>query len=325
SLKSLGLRIQLGHAVGEICCNACPAYNDDFVIIDNNGIHEVGLNFCGCGTAQTRTNQLLRARLFPATVVDPKSAATFRVLKQYHLLSFESKASVFEFYQGLSRLTENIGIDPPKDRYATFLRVIRQWRILKLLKRSARGHFPDGVESTKEGDCAVLCPACPHPGKNLPEDWRNAPLAKEWLYALFVGIDANFRLKRKHVSNDYVDPGLSKGWAYFVEERAYKAHLESHKDSMQERSMCTSHSAVNLADTKKSKGLAATGVGTVDCARHNFKLPNAVGDLQKGEKYINMDYLFFSVMRHRDLKVLNVSYDIACQWSRNLWTRMRTL
>jgi hypothetical protein len=53
--------------------------------------------------------------------------------------------------------------------------------------------------------------------------------------------------------------------------------------SMQ-RSMCTSHSAVNLADTKKSKGLAATGVGTVDCARHNFKLPNAVGDLQKGEK-----------------------------------------
>lgn len=48
--------------------------------------------------------------------------------------------------------------------------------------------------------------------------------------------------------------------------------------------MCTSHSAVNLADTKKSKGLAATGVGTVDCARHNFKLPNAVGDLQKGEK-----------------------------------------
>ena len=30
-------------------------------------------------------------------------------------------------------------------------------------------------------------------------------------------------------------------------------------------------------------GLAATGVGTVDCARHNMKLPNAVGDLQKGE------------------------------------------
>lgn len=41
-----------------------------------------------------------------------------------------------------------------------------------------------------------------------------------------------------------------------------------------------------MADTKKSRGLAATGVGTVDCARHNMKLRNAVGDLQKGEKYV---------------------------------------
>ena len=41
-----------------------------------------------------------------------------------------------------------------------------------------------------------------------------------------------------------------------------------------------------MADTKKSKGLAATGVGTVDCARHGMKLQNAVGDLQKGEKYV---------------------------------------
>jgi hypothetical protein len=39
-----------------------------------------------------------------------------------------------------------------------------------------------------------------------------------------------------------------------------------------------------MADTKASHGLAATGVGTVDCARHEMKLPNGVGDLQKGEK-----------------------------------------
>lgn len=40
-----------------------------------------------------------------------------------------------------------------------------------------------------------------------------------------------------------------------------------------------------MADTKSHKGLVATGVGTVDCARHNMKLPGGVGDLQKGEKY----------------------------------------
>jgi hypothetical protein len=31
-----------------------------------------------------------------------------------------------------------------------------------------------------------------------------------------------------------------------------------------------------MADTKSSKGLAATGVGTVDCARHGMKLPCGV-------------------------------------------------
>ncbi|KAG2743503.1 hypothetical protein P692DRAFT_20745416, partial [Suillus brevipes Sb2] len=68
---------------------------------------------------------------------------------------------------------------------------------------------------------------------------------------------------------------------------------------------------------------AATGAGTVDCTRHNFKQPCAVDDLQKGEKYINMDYLFFLMMQHaKGLVTLNVSYDIACQWSKNLWERM---
>ncbi|KAG2115716.1 uncharacterized protein F5147DRAFT_743324 [Suillus discolor] len=324
-LQSLGLRIQLGHRIGDTCCNPHRAFNDDFIIIDSTGIHEVGLDFCACGTMQTHVKQLLCSRLFPATVTDPKTAATFGVLEQYHLLSFESKASAFEFYQALARLSNNMGMDPPKDRYPTFLRVVHEWRILKLLKRFARGHCPDGVVTTEPGQCAVLCPACPHPGKNLPENWENASLDKRWLYALFVGIDANFRLKRKLVSSDIVDPGVSKGWSYFVEEKAYKSYLEDNKDRNQERSTCASHNAVNMADTKKSRGLAATGVGTVDCARHNMKLRNAVGDLQKGEKYINMDYLFFSAMKHHDVIVLNISYDIACQWSKHLWSRMSKL
>jgi hypothetical protein len=53
-------------------------------------------------------------------------------------------------------------------------------------------------------------------------------LVARFLYALFVGIDANFRLKRKKVSSEERDPGLSKGWSYFVEEGPYKNHLEEH-------------------------------------------------------------------------------------------------
>jgi hypothetical protein len=49
----------------------------------------------------SKTTQLLRARLFPSTVVDPKTAATFRVLETFQLLSFTSKVSAFEYYRSL--------------------------------------------------------------------------------------------------------------------------------------------------------------------------------------------------------------------------------
>ncbi|KAG2138229.1 hypothetical protein BD769DRAFT_1626642 [Suillus cothurnatus] len=322
TLKSLGLRIQLGHTFGQKCPNPRHAFNDNFVVMDSYSIHEVLLDFCDCVEAESHTQQLLRIAWFPSTTADPKTAATFRLLEEFHLLSFESKVSAYEFYSALARRTNNTGLAPVKDRYESFMRMIREWRHLKMLKRSGRGHHPNGVDATEEGDCAVLCPACPHPGKNLPDDWEKVPCAKSWIYALFLAIDANFRLKRKIVSSNTTDPSLSRGWAYFVEEGAYKELLAEKVDVLQEKSTCSSHNAVNMADTKTSQGLAATGLGTIDCARHNMKRPNAVGDLQKGEKYVNMDYLFFSTLRHTSLQTLNVSYDIACQWHKKLWQRM---
>ena len=55
-----------------------------------------------------------------------------------------------------------------------------------------------------------------------------------WLYAKFVALDANFHLHCKNVSSDQVDPGLSKGWSYFVEETSYKVCIEEHKYDTQE-------------------------------------------------------------------------------------------
>jgi hypothetical protein len=121
------------------------------------------------------------------------------------------------------------------------------------------------------------------------------------LYAVFLAINTNFWLKRQNISSNQADPSLSKGWVYFIDKKDYKAFLAKHLTDAQEvcdllinklihahnvlqKSTCSSHNAVNMADTKQSQGLAATGVGTVDCAHHNFKRPNRVGDLQKGEK-----------------------------------------
>ncbi|KAG1729676.1 uncharacterized protein EDB91DRAFT_1085702 [Suillus paluster] len=278
SLKDLGLWIQLGHPVWGRCCNPSPVFHDDFVVLDVNGVHPVAIDFCACETAQSSTTQLLCARWFPATTIDPRTSATFRLLHHFHILTFKSKASAFEVWQTLSRHTDNTGLSAPK----------------------------------------VLVP----PWKDLAQSFVQHVLKPVKTYRR-VGKTPLQKFAQKNVSSDSVDPSLSKGWAYFVEEDGYKAFLQDVSKEPQEKSTCVSHSAVNLAETKNSHGLAATGAGTVDCARHNFKWPCTVGDLQKGEKYINMDFLFFSTMQHaKDLVTLNVSYDIACQWSKHLWECM---
>lgn len=46
-----------------------------------------------------------------------------------------------------------------------------------------------------------------------------------WMYVLFLMLDANFRLKSK--ARGLNDIELTSGWAYFVEESKYMAHIDS--------------------------------------------------------------------------------------------------
>ncbi len=58
--------------------------------------------------------------------------------------------------------------DCHQDRYHAFLIMIREWRHLKMMKRAGRGNDVSGIDATQLGECAVHCPACPQPGKNIP-------------------------------------------------------------------------------------------------------------------------------------------------------------
>ncbi|KAG1766011.1 hypothetical protein EV702DRAFT_1182377 [Suillus placidus] len=134
TLKDLGLRIQLGHDVGESCLLPIRAFNNDFVLIDTQAIHPIAIYFCGCTKAQSHIQQLLCMGWFPATTSDPKTTATFGVLRQFHILSFESKVSAYEFYHSLVRLTDNTGLLKWKDQYEAFMRMVHEFRHLKMLK-----------------------------------------------------------------------------------------------------------------------------------------------------------------------------------------------
>ncbi|TFK81526.1 hypothetical protein K466DRAFT_501978 [Polyporus arcularius HHB13444] len=323
ALCDAGLSIQLGHADGSACSNPI-AGRKDFCAIDINGRHNLHINFCGCDHAADAGNlvqQLMRFDLYPATHVEPNTAFTFRMLEHYHIQSLQGKISMFDYYQSLERLTDNTGTRKLQDRYKAFMRVVAQWRHLKMLKRGGRAHDPSGVAGTLPGQLAIGCPACPRPGINIPDNWDTISDDLKYLYVLSVAIDACFRLKRRAVSDEHKDPILGSGWGYFVEDSGYREILTQYAEQ-KEMSTCSGLAAIDHANTKYHKGYAATGVGAVICSRHEFMLANGVGDTQVGERYINMDYIFVSAMLHHLVVNKLITYDIACQWSKGLVERI---
>jgi hypothetical protein len=59
-------------------------------------------------------------------------------------------------------------------------------------------------------------------------------------------------------------------------------------DELLKISHCVGFNAISNANSKYSKGFRATGIGSVTCARHEYFLLNGMGDLQKGERYVNL-------------------------------------
>ncbi|KAF7326888.1 CxC2 domain-containing protein [Mycena venus] len=128
----------------------------------------------------------------------------------------------------------------------------------------------------------------------------------EHLYTFYIALDACFHLKRRLVSNELKDPGLGTGLAYMTENEPYPEYL---RGVMHQKEMNT------------CSGLTADGG-----ARHEFVQPNGVGDLQRGKRFANMDYIFGSIMRHKHPGIWKwVTYDIVCIWSKFLKERMEAL
>ncbi|KAF8139162.1 hypothetical protein K438DRAFT_1996294 [Mycena galopus ATCC 62051] len=326
-LRKLGLRVQLGHPDNQPCPRAHRG-RDKFVVIAPNGFHHVAVDFCQCRRhgSQQHWEQLLMYGWFPSTPDNPQSTITISTLKIFHAVSLQGKTTVYHFFTALARITDNTGSEAFKRRYQLALRVVHQWRNLRALKRGGMGNDPDrATAETRDGELAVDCLACPKAGVNLPAGWEKTPQDQRYLYAIFLAIDACFRLKRKKVSSWAADPSIQDGWAYFVPSADYMKYVETLGDQ-KEMSTCTGLSALDHANTKYSHGYAATGCGMVTCGRHEIVAKNGVGDLQNGEKYGNTDYILASAWRHfLALIFFLLSYDIMCQWSKNFRERFSKL
>ncbi|THU80788.1 hypothetical protein K435DRAFT_694964 [Dendrothele bispora CBS 962.96] len=195
-----------------------------------------------------------------------------------------------------------------------------------MLRRGGRGNDGErSIAQTKPGELAVECIACPQPGVNLPDGWHSAPDSIKFIYALFLAFDACFRLKRKHVSSWNIDPSLQDGWAYFVEHRPYMDWVKK-MENQKEMSTCTGLAALDHANSKFNEGYADTGKAGGLCARHEILWKNGMGATQVGERYANSDFIVASILRHISMLLIIIfSYDIACQWSKNLPNRLKKL
>ncbi|KAJ3722200.1 hypothetical protein C8R42DRAFT_641636 [Lentinula raphanica] len=195
SLKTIGVVVQLGHNARTYC--SCP-----------NQL-----------LAGEWWQQLLRRRWFLATHIDPQTAATYQVMNMFHVLTLQGKVTMYDFYAGLEKMTDNAGLVTLPDRYRSFSRMIKEWRHLKMAKRSGRGNDAErSLAETRSGEMGMKCPACPRPDVNLPSNWKDAPPKRRYLYWIFFAIDACFRLKRRLVSSEAQDPDLDVGGSYFTED-----------------------------------------------------------------------------------------------------------
>ncbi|KAK6993086.1 CxC2 domain-containing protein [Favolaschia claudopus] len=323
SLKDIGLVYQLGH--GGFPC-PFPDTPHNMVVIDAPILHEIRYMYCKCSKSDTADNleQLLRNAWYPATVTDPGTCATFKTLEAYRLYNVVGNMNVRDFVTSLERISDPSaasGMTWLPDRYKQFGRVTRQWGFVKRLMRAGRGHDKSGVEGTALGECAVRCWACPQEGRNLPEGWEKVDPKYQFLYMLCLAVDANFRLKNRIRTNEIEDPSLGPGLGYWVEPKAYKEHLKNYVNE-KEISTCIAFAALLQKDTRLTTGLRVSGVGGCVCARHECMRPNGLGDLQKGERYSNMDWIVLSSILGFALLLLMISYDIACQWKINFAERL---
>lgn len=109
ALSNLGLCFYLGHQH-----SSCPLSHktQTLVVIDDNGIHHVNVQFCACTRdSQWAENyrQLLRVGWYPASFQKPKTAFTFNVLDSYHKLALQGKLNLYDFYSSITQKTDNCG------------------------------------------------------------------------------------------------------------------------------------------------------------------------------------------------------------------------
>ncbi|KAI9068666.1 hypothetical protein FKP32DRAFT_1561201, partial [Trametes sanguinea] len=318
SLYDLGLVIHLGHQ-GEVCY-ASPGPRK-MTVVHEHGIHTAAIAFCHCPTGTDSSLhpeplQLIDFGLFPGSWHHPETAYTINGLRDYHLLSLQSTITALDYVLYLRRSTDSVQPDDAKDRYRELNTAMREFTYL----RSARRADQDPSGDLPARSLTVACPACPQPGINMAEGWRDRPTEDQYLDMLFYSVDGNFHHNQKMKPMDPEDFPLTQGAAYFVSESDFAQYQERVIPPKKEESTCNKFGAMGYG---RYSGRVSGMVG-LTCSRHMLVMPSSLVDLVKGEGFAWGDFAQLSGLQPwlHTLKLLCRGYDINCQYDKKFELRL---
>ncbi|EIW74729.1 hypothetical protein CONPUDRAFT_32522, partial [Coniophora puteana RWD-64-598 SS2] len=294
--------------------------NSYLVVVDCNGLHQVAVDWCRCSPAVNRRYdiQLLQSGLYPSTPKSPRTAFTFRLLDSFLLMNRECKVPAMSYFSLLQRQTLSIAPQEVPARYVELQRCSRQWRFMKALIDN--GHVAIG-RKLGQGALATACPACPHPGINMADDWKDDP---DWFkHAATLCVDGNFKADHLRMKKEENDVPLADGARYMTESSAYKVHLAaSEPSSRREVSTCNAHRAVTQANQGRGLHKDVNGIAAVACARHGFFVPGTGVDIHLGERFCTIDWaIYMGSLWFLGLLHLLWLYDIWCIYNAKLKQR----
>ena len=175
-------------------------------VVHTNVVHYIALVYCLCRGSEHAHADMLYSRLVPTSFDQYRTLFTTAVLDDFRLSNLECKTSAYQYFQKLRRETAPAAPNEVVNRlvveircrgillqtlasYTELRRLSRQWRWLKQLKWAGYAHRGAEAPPLQPGQLTLFCPACPQPGKNLPESWKEDPnTCVPWQCILFSSL-----------------------------------------------------------------------------------------------------------------------------------------
>jgi len=148
-------------------------YHASYVrVVHTTGIHNLGMISCQCRGQELLPVDLMASHLVPASFQIIRTLFTVQVLDRFRFSNLEMKASAYQFFNMLRRITSPLVLGNIVDLHNEFWQMTRLWRWLKKLKWAGYGHKVEDPADEEGGKMTIFCPACPQHNVNLPKDWH---------------------------------------------------------------------------------------------------------------------------------------------------------